>query len=89
MTLLKMRFESVLRKKVFIRNDRSGLVIRQKWIKNETKSLTRRPLSTGIFSATLFLQKKVWRRRGSNPRPTGWETKKSSTSPGSNPGPTT
>ena len=39
MTLLKLRFESVLRKKVFIRNDKSDLVIRQKWIKNETKRL--------------------------------------------------
>ena len=34
-----------------------------------------RPQSTGIFSATRLLQKKVWRRRGSNPRPTGWEGK--------------
>ena len=37
---------------------------------------TRRPLSTGIFSATLLLQKNVWRRRGSNSQPTGWETRK-------------
>ena len=35
-----MRSEGVLRKKkVFIRNDKSDLVIRQKWIKNETKRL--------------------------------------------------
>ena len=50
--------------------------------------VTRHPLSTGIFSATRLLQKKVWRRRGSNPLPSGWETQKnSSTRPGSNPRP--
>ena len=37
---------------------------------------TRRPLSRGIFFATRLLQKKVWRKRGSNPRPTGFETQK-------------
>ena len=37
--------------------------------------LTIRPLSTGIISATHLLQKKGWRRRVSNPRPTGWEAK--------------
>ena len=28
-----------------------------------------------IFRDTL-IEKKVWRRRGSNPRPSGWETQK-------------
>ena len=41
-----------------------------------------------IFRETL-LEKKVWRRRGSNSRPTGWETKKSTIGPGSNTGRTT
>ena len=39
---------------------------------------TRRPLSTGIISATRLLLKKVWRNIGINPRPTGWETRKNS-----------
>ena len=40
-----------------------------------------------IFRDTLFA-KNVWRKRGSNLRPTGWETEKiSSNSPDSNPGP--
>ena len=37
-------------------------------------------LALGYFRDPFFA-KKVWRRRGSNPRPTGWETKKSSNCP--------
>ena len=40
-----------------------------------TLSKQGRPQSTGIFSATRLLQKKVWRRRGLNPRPADWEGK--------------
>ena len=40
--------------------------------------------SDNIFRDTLIV-KNLWRRRGSNPRPTGWETKKSKHQPGFEP----
>ena len=67
----------------------TSIILLERNISTNYVEITRRPLSTGIFSATLLLQKKYGEGEDrTHDLLAGKHEKISSTSPGSNPRPT-